>query len=97
MIRRPPLSTRTDTLFPFTPLFRSVLYHNFAAASIERIVAAFNEDHPQIKVSEVRLASAAFYQRFGAEYASGRSEADVCSAAWDDLLDRKSTRLNSSH
>src|SRR3546814_6365138 len=26
MIRRPPLSTRTDTLFPYTTLFRSVLY-----------------------------------------------------------------------
>src|SRR3546814_10067790 len=24
MIRRPPRSTRTDTLFPYTPLFRSV-------------------------------------------------------------------------
>src|SRR3546814_17148162 len=24
MIRRPPSSTRTDTLFPYTPLFRSV-------------------------------------------------------------------------
>src|SRR3546814_222790 len=23
MIRRPPISTRTDTLFPYTPLFRS--------------------------------------------------------------------------
>src|SRR3546814_4674172 len=23
MLRRPPISTRTDTLFPFTPLFRS--------------------------------------------------------------------------
>src|SRR3546814_13819670 len=27
MIRRPPRSTRTDTLFPYTTLFRSVLYH----------------------------------------------------------------------
>src|SRR3546814_10504413 len=26
MIRRPPRSTRTDTLFPYTPLFRSVIY-----------------------------------------------------------------------
>src|SRR3546814_13646520 len=26
MIRRPPRSTRTDTLFPYTTLFRSVLY-----------------------------------------------------------------------
>src|SRR3546814_15259561 len=25
MIRRPPRSTRTDTLFPYTPLFRSSL------------------------------------------------------------------------
>src|SRR3546814_8408933 len=30
MIRRPPTSTRTDTLFPFTPLFRS----NAVAAGI---------------------------------------------------------------
>src|SRR3546814_16714765 len=27
MIRRPPRSTRTDTLFPYTTLFRSVLLH----------------------------------------------------------------------
>src|SRR3546814_9274089 len=26
MIRRPPRSTRTDTLFPYTPLFRSLLH-----------------------------------------------------------------------
>src|SRR3546814_4207409 len=33
MIRRPPRSTRTDTLFPYTTLFRSVLAGN---AAIER-------------------------------------------------------------
>src|SRR3546814_20999891 len=27
MIRRPPRSTRTDTLFPYTTLFRSLIYH----------------------------------------------------------------------
>src|SRR3546814_12523033 len=27
MIRRPPRSTRTDTLFPYTPLFRSLRRH----------------------------------------------------------------------
>src|SRR3546814_17809878 len=27
MIRRPPRSTRTDTLFPYTTLFRSVVEH----------------------------------------------------------------------
>src|SRR3546814_5023821 len=30
MIRRPPRSTRTDTLFPYTTLFRS-LFHGFTA------------------------------------------------------------------
>src|SRR3546814_601928 len=28
MIRRPPISTRTDTLFPYTTLFRSVSWRN---------------------------------------------------------------------
>src|SRR3546814_5721255 len=27
MIRRPPRSTRTDTLFPYTTLFRSIVLH----------------------------------------------------------------------
>src|SRR3546814_15205778 len=27
MIRRPPRSTRTDTLFPYTTLFRSIVIH----------------------------------------------------------------------
>src|SRR3546814_13454863 len=35
MIRRPPRSTRTDTLFPYTTLFRSILY------SMERMGLAF--------------------------------------------------------
>src|SRR3546814_5072176 len=30
MIRRPPRSTRTDTLFPYTTLFRSDLYYRLA-------------------------------------------------------------------
>src|SRR3546814_2043359 len=30
MIRRPPRSTRTDTLFPYTTLFRSVFADHFA-------------------------------------------------------------------
>src|SRR3546814_8521304 len=39
MIRRPPRSTRTDTLFPYTTLFRSAL------AIIERLHRA-KLDHP---------------------------------------------------
>src|SRR3546814_18578963 len=36
MIRRPPISTRTDTLFPYTTLFRSILGHE-GAGVIEAI------------------------------------------------------------
>src|SRR3546814_18564370 len=35
MIRRPPRSTRTDTLFPYTTLFRSYGWHwGFGAAGV---------------------------------------------------------------
>src|SRR3546814_1630525 len=37
MIRRPPRSTRTDTLFPYTTLFRSVgADHRLAGLALER-------------------------------------------------------------
>src|SRR3546814_6373683 len=36
MIRRPPRSTRTDTLFPYTTLFRSV-HDGVAAIETERV------------------------------------------------------------
>src|SRR3546814_13763617 len=35
MIRRPPRSTRTDTLFPYTTLFRSVMQISTASTSPE--------------------------------------------------------------
>src|SRR3546814_3681723 len=35
MIRRPPRSTRTDTLFPYTTLFRSRLQHAQRLASFQ--------------------------------------------------------------
>src|SRR3546814_19288316 len=42
MIRRPPRSTRTDTLFPYTTLFRSLLESGQASAAtiLRRAVAA---------------------------------------------------------
>src|SRR3546814_9392935 len=37
MIRRPPRSTRTDTLFPYTTLFRSpIVWHRVPAAAERR-------------------------------------------------------------
>src|SRR3546814_10546610 len=38
MIRRPPISTRTDTLFPYTTLFRSLVLYQ--VGSVEDAVAA---------------------------------------------------------
>src|SRR3546814_2583916 len=35
MIRRPPRSTRTDTLFPYTTLFRSGLHHGAAVGEVD--------------------------------------------------------------
>src|SRR3546814_9810951 len=34
MIRRPPISTRTDTLFPYTTLFRSVYFLTHSLTAI---------------------------------------------------------------
>src|SRR3546814_12236730 len=43
MIRRPPRSTRTDTLFPYTTLFRSIAGVVDQEAGVE-IVAAVGDD-----------------------------------------------------
>src|SRR3546814_3645106 len=40
MIRRPPRSTRTDTLFPYTTLFRSRAEYAFTLANSGTIAAA---------------------------------------------------------
>src|SRR3546814_1591484 len=44
MIRRPPRSTRTDTLFPYTTLFRSAADPNVTAADIARLKALYGVD-----------------------------------------------------
>src|SRR3546814_2279401 len=37
MIRRPPRSTRTDTLFPYTTLFRSAPHPTLLSDQVERL------------------------------------------------------------
>src|SRR3546814_17853433 len=46
MIRRPPRSTRTDTLFPYTTLFRSVLPEKGALRAFERFDALEVQSSP---------------------------------------------------
>src|SRR3546814_13430071 len=43
MIRRPPRSTRTDTLFPYTTLFRSVLDRFSAIDGVARVTGGGDE------------------------------------------------------
>src|SRR3546814_11322684 len=89
MIRRPPRSTRTDTLFPYTTLFRSpapLLEHaepvHLRQADIQhhRIIGfGIAEEVPFFTIEGHVDGIAAVGQRLF------------------DLPDRKSTRLNSSH
>src|SRR3546814_13223987 len=63
MIRRPPRSTRTDTLFPYTTLFRSVA--QAAQSTFELLSKALPElrvgfVHGRMKASDKQAAMRAF-------------------------------------
>src|SRR3546814_2921545 len=60
MIRRPPRSTRTDTLFPYTTLFRSLRVVGACGGDLIKGVA----DHIALKNAELKLV-AIFQQVFG--------------------------------
>src|SRR3546814_15268970 len=84
MIPRPPRSTRTDTLFPYTTLFRSV-------------VKPHDVGHGQ-----VRLILGMGDQAVGFDPGAKEACKQACFGSLEDVgqlfeLDRKSTRLNSSH
>src|SRR3546814_19439939 len=58
MLRRPPRSTRTDTLFPYTTLFRSGEVYRWELASIEAATAG--EDicpGPALRIEGVHMAA----------------------------------------
>src|SRR3546814_12579717 len=79
MIRRPPRSTRTDTLFPYTTLFRSSIYE-----SRLRHVGALHAGTPELREDA----------RYNVD---SRDIASKFALGLNQLTDRKSTRLNSSH
>src|SRR3546814_2565681 len=111
MIRRPPRSTRTDTLFPYTTLVRSRDLAHLAGLDqqlvrplLNGVIADADDAH---LVRRHRAADAGAGALLGA-FAQGQQF-----AALDDrdrqafgravgrpelrVIDRKSTRLNSSH
>src|SRR3546814_16748951 len=88
MIRRPPVSTRTDTLIPYTTLFRSIGKHGVAI-------------HVRMDNGMRGLAALARLQHHQRRFYPCRSkhcrQKSRLVGAVAALLDRKSTRLNSSH
>src|SRR3546814_11792278 len=107
MIRRPPISTRTDTLFPYTTLFRS----DFALEAIRRKLP--NPPDPLAAERAYGHVPRKVYGQLGSIVL-----ADPKRRSWGDEVwmttgdrqpspqssyigwqveDRKSTRLNSSH
>src|SRR3546814_11594735 len=61
MIRRPPRSTRTDTLFPYTTLFRSISVADLRFAP-EKVDAY--ERGLKLDLRRFRFSAALFYQKF---------------------------------
>src|SRR3546814_15595791 len=105
MLRRPPRSTRTDTLFPYTTLFRpNDRSNNDVKQPLTRLVVNFYR-------TVVAQAKKGGSRRHGAKALDVRGKATRCARSphpalratfsrkrekgW--YLDRKSTRLNSSH
>src|SRR3546814_5178647 len=65
MIRRPPRSTRTDTLFPYTTLFRSRRVDDWHAARVRRLARHLarpgrSEEHTSELQSLMRISYAVF-------------------------------------
>src|SRR3546814_14741912 len=54
MIRRPPRSTRTDTLFPYTTLFRSGRLRRFAGRIFELVERAARCVQPRLGLAAQR-------------------------------------------
>src|SRR3546814_13152345 len=101
MIRRPPRSTRTDTLFPYTTLFRSGrrldVAGRRAVLAVETTHVALDEGaHPDF-FAGIRVACEQFAD--DAELVTGAAvyQQHLAGLGVFDQRDRKSTRLNSSH
>src|SRR3546814_2630830 len=98
MIRRPPRSTRTDTLFPYTSLFRSRAQRRCRRGRVELPRKASRELHRQRRerLSLVRRVRGCAALRLSAFAAIGAEE-HIKAAEHKQEEDRKSTRLKSSH
>src|SRR3546814_13432999 len=99
MIRLPPGSTRTDTLFPYTTLYRSGL----ADTQIDDVSSLGHQILCPGKHLECGLGAQPGRRRGGLQGALDNVEGGHSSSSSGESFnrlwptDRKSTRLNSSH
>src|SRR3546814_11577652 len=100
MIRRPPRSTRTDTLFPYTTLFRSDFFQfSFHLQHVLAWRQPGTVGNPEyMGIDGYRgLAECGVQYDIGRLAAHARQGFQGRAVAGHAALDRKSTRLNSSH
>src|SRR3546814_5835323 len=102
MIRRPPRSTRTDTLFPYTTLFRAPRVQALSDGASVHDASAISPDHAVTTeplllrgIEVLRGPSALLYGGSAIGGAINLLDDKVPTSIPDG--DRKSTRLNSSH
>src|SRR3546814_13017829 len=95
MIRRPPRSTRTDTLFPYTTLFRSELRLLQPQPRKTRLVELQLESHVGARTREARVFEIAVVET--GEIIAENDVGVFHRRHRHRRADRKSTRLNSSH
>src|SRR3546814_10505761 len=102
MIRRPPRSTRTDTLFPYTTLFRSrgrrpvdAVHRAEAQGGVAAEQRAVHRRRRRIQRME--QVGHARKTEIVAEQVERRGCPLHCEGEGRKAEDRKSTRLNSSH
>src|SRR3546814_13923386 len=103
MIRRPPRSTRTDTLFPYTSLFRSIVAHRVdrpRTRPAHNPVDGHDVPVPRFGVILPPAEWQALAERLkaaGTDFVIEPHTRFPGQPGEQSTIDRKSTRLNSSH
>src|SRR3546814_12374038 len=90
MIRRPPRSTRTDTRFPYTTLFRSARAEGLSEADRQRYAAAMTllqDGHPERGLALAKQGSHPLADKIVAWLNLGRRDAQADFAALSAFLD----------
>src|SRR3546814_7504425 len=100
MIRRPPRSTRTDTLFPYTTLFRALgggRYQHLGDDVLEGFRIGLDGTREGIATQGTEADLPHLHLLAISQGEALVVNHDQCAVALDHRPDRKSTSLNSSH